>query len=253
MSSADLRQAAVNYMIEHRISPLSDRPDFSTTFDSDRFSSFENYITTMAQDATYGDHLTLQALSELFFVQINVCSAQGKMYDRVIVPREGLTDLPIVYLGYFPEGNGEHYVSLETVVDFEVGDETVDEEYVFDVANGGNGTEEEMIDGDNEGSTNNEKVDVAVNGEEEIIDGVNGGNVNDNHLVNDDNAANNENEEMNSDANEDNVENKILDDNENKIYFGDDSERYLPSSRIIKFKDIQTKFDTFSGRVLRNT
>ena len=97
------------------------------------------------------------------------------------------------------------------------------EEYVFDVANGGNGTEEEMVDGDNEGSTNNEKVDVvnvgndiAVNGEEEIIDGVNGGNVNDNHLVNDDNAANNENEEMNSDANEDNVENEILDENENK-------------------------------------
>ena len=131
MSPADLRQAAVNYMIEHRISPLSDRPDFSTTFDSDRFSSFENNITTMAQDATYGDHLTLQALSELFFVPINVCSAQGKMYDRVNVPREGLTDLPIVYLGYFPEGNGEHYVSLETVVDFEVGDETVDGRICF--------------------------------------------------------------------------------------------------------------------------
>ena len=53
------------------------------------------------------------------------------MYDRLTVPREGLTDLPIVYLGYFPEGNGEHYVSLETVVDFEVGDETVDGRICF--------------------------------------------------------------------------------------------------------------------------
>lgn len=45
------------------------------------------------QDATFRDHLTLQAVSEFFFVCIHVVSSEGFNDDRVIVPREDVEEI----------------------------------------------------------------------------------------------------------------------------------------------------------------
>ena len=77
-------------MAEYRESPFNDRPDFETTFNRDRYETFNKYIDMMGRNSTYGDQLTLQAASELFYVRIHIVSVQGSNYDRVIVPQEGV-------------------------------------------------------------------------------------------------------------------------------------------------------------------
>ena len=114
----DVRQQVVNYMAEYRESPFNDRPDFETTFYQDRYETFNLYIDMMGRNSTYGDHLTLQAGSELFYVRILIVSVHGSNYDRVIVPRVGVEDIPTIRLGYHPEGNGEHYISIDENIDF---------------------------------------------------------------------------------------------------------------------------------------
>ena len=69
MPASQVRQALVDYMVEFRQSPFNDRDDFADVFDSNRYSSYEEYINMMRQDSTFGDHLTQQAISEYFFVR----------------------------------------------------------------------------------------------------------------------------------------------------------------------------------------
>ena len=64
----------------------------------------------MRQQGTFGDHLTLQAISELYIVQINVTSSLGDNYHRVIVPQEDVSELPTLTIGYDPVG--QHYLSI---------------------------------------------------------------------------------------------------------------------------------------------
>ena len=65
-AGSELRESIVNYMIEFRISPFNERPDFSEFFDEQIYSSYEEYLDMMSLDSTFGDHLTLQAASEFF-------------------------------------------------------------------------------------------------------------------------------------------------------------------------------------------
>lgn len=111
-------------MVEFKESPYNDRESFSSVFNSDRYNNYDEYIDMMRRDSTFGDHLTLQAISELFFVRIHVVSSEACEYDRTIVPREDAENIPTVTVGYYPEGNGEHYVSVQRA-DF---DFTVDRE-----------------------------------------------------------------------------------------------------------------------------
>ena len=105
-------------MVEYRQSPFNDCQDFAETFDNRRHSSFEDYINLTRQQGTFGDHLTLQAISELYFVQINVTSSQGDNYHRVIVPQEDVSELPTLTIGYDPVG--QHYLSILQDVDFSI-------------------------------------------------------------------------------------------------------------------------------------
>ena len=70
----------------------------------------------MAEPYEYGDHLTLQALSERFMVEVVVVSAVDGTTQR-IVPNEEDSGLPVLYLGYYHENQGTHYVSLDRMVD----------------------------------------------------------------------------------------------------------------------------------------
>ena len=67
----------------------------------------------MSKEGTYGDHLTLVAVAREFNTQILVMSTDGIQHSRII-SNDGKYDpaLCLLSLGYFPEGKGEHYVSL---------------------------------------------------------------------------------------------------------------------------------------------
>lgn len=88
------------------------------------------YISEMARDATYGDHLTLRAMANLFNIQITVVSTIGADGLVNISPS---TEQPIgrITLGHFAEGDGDHYVLLNNIerdednIDFVVEDAQV--------------------------------------------------------------------------------------------------------------------------------
>lgn len=74
---------------------------------------FDLYLSSMHNNGTYGDHLTLLSLSREYNLQIMVFSAAGLDYST-IVSNDGTfqSDINTLTLGYFPEGNGEHYISV---------------------------------------------------------------------------------------------------------------------------------------------
>lgn len=68
----------------------------------------------MSQNGEYGDNLTLQALARELNLQFLIISANGLMHCKII-SNDGKFDkgLNLLCLGYFPEGQGEHYVSID--------------------------------------------------------------------------------------------------------------------------------------------
>ena len=73
-----------------------------------------NYLSQMTVLGTYGDQLTLQAVSEIFNVQILIVSTLNKV-TNIINPQGSQTisnEVPILLLGHIDEDHGIHYVSL---------------------------------------------------------------------------------------------------------------------------------------------
>ena len=70
------------------------------------------YLTQMSQNGTYGDHLTLQAASDLYNVEFVVISSLGPGATTTISPMNS-NPLCTFALGHFAENAGEHYVCLE--------------------------------------------------------------------------------------------------------------------------------------------
>ena len=76
-------------------------------------NDFQGYLQGMARDGTYGDHLTLQRISEMFYVRFIVVSSLGYDAMRIISPTQDPSiDMPIIALGHLAEGNGERYLTL---------------------------------------------------------------------------------------------------------------------------------------------
>ena len=69
------------------------------------------YLNTMAQNSTYGDHLSLQAMAKLYLVEIIVISSLGPEGRTVISP-QNCEPVAQVFLGHFSEDEGIHYVCL---------------------------------------------------------------------------------------------------------------------------------------------
>ena len=80
----------------------------------------------MAQSGRYGDHITLQAASNLYDIEI---SSLGHHARTVIQPQE-YEPITRFCLGHFVEGDSEHYVALEryfvasSVSECDIGKET---------------------------------------------------------------------------------------------------------------------------------
>ena len=69
------------------------------------------YLQSMARNGAFGDHITLQAIANLFNVQLVIYSTLGTLATQTITPVNGCP-IATFYLGHFAEGAGEHYVCL---------------------------------------------------------------------------------------------------------------------------------------------
>ena len=120
ISPNDLRESTVNYLIEFRRgSSFNTRGDFVTFLDPERYSSYNDYVNQMRLNTTFGDHITLQAISELYFVRIQVVSSHGRNYDTIIVPQEnGIENIPTLTIGH--NIDSLHYLSVSPIVDFNI-------------------------------------------------------------------------------------------------------------------------------------
>ena len=75
------------------------------------FPSWQEYLQYMVRKNTFGDQLTLSAAANLYNIDIQIVSTLGPGAQHVFHPSSSIP-LATVYLGYFAENHGEHYVSL---------------------------------------------------------------------------------------------------------------------------------------------
>jgi len=70
------------------------------------------YLISMSNSGTFGDHITLARIAQMFNVQFVIFSSLGPAATRLISPSGAFEDLPVLFLAYEAEGAGEHYYSL---------------------------------------------------------------------------------------------------------------------------------------------
>lgn len=80
------------------------------------------YLAEMSQNGTFGDHITLQAASNLFNIAFVVISSLGAGATATLSPMDS-NPLCTFMLGHYAENAGEHYVCLENEPDW-TGDTT---------------------------------------------------------------------------------------------------------------------------------
>ena len=101
-TSQTLRQEAVGHI-----------QDFPALYNDFIVGDSAKYISDMTKESTYGDHLTLLAMSRLYNVQFLIASADGPEYAVLVSPDGTYSNQTfLLTLGYFPEDKGEHYVSI---------------------------------------------------------------------------------------------------------------------------------------------
>ncbi|XP_071083861.1 uncharacterized protein [Haliotis cracherodii] len=105
-SPRTLREQVVSYLLEHPYT--SDGSPLELFVGED----WDTYISGMLEEGTYGDHITLQAVSDMFNVDIIVHSSLGGDATVNIVPAYSVATQTIS-LGHFAEEEGEHYVALQ--------------------------------------------------------------------------------------------------------------------------------------------
>jgi hypothetical protein len=90
----------------------------------------EAYLKNMQKPNTYGDHITLMAVSKLYQAQIVIISRQGAEYMSIIGP-DGSANydpvIPTILLGIIEtkedwEGDSSHFVSLQPMAGKTVAD-----------------------------------------------------------------------------------------------------------------------------------
>ena len=81
------------------------------------------YLQQMISDGTYGDQLTLQAIANLYQIQLDIISSSGEDHATHIVPQDS-EPVATLALGHFSEDRGMHYVSLTETYAHHIRDET---------------------------------------------------------------------------------------------------------------------------------
>ena len=72
---------------------------------------WEDYLREMQSDGTFGDEITLRAMSEIFNVEFEVISTLEPAARQIITPHDSVA-MTRFHLGHFAENEGTHYVAL---------------------------------------------------------------------------------------------------------------------------------------------
>ena len=104
---------SANIIRQELVQYLSENPNNSEGQPLEYFAGlpWSRYLHNMAQSGTYGDHITLQAASNLYNIKIEIASSLGHHIHTVIQPQE-YEPITRFCLGHFAEGDGHHYVAL---------------------------------------------------------------------------------------------------------------------------------------------
>ncbi|XP_078703590.1 uncharacterized protein LOC144928781 [Branchiostoma floridae x Branchiostoma belcheri] len=107
-SHVELRRQAVNYLREY---PYNVRGDHLRAFVPDQ--NWDRYLDTMSRDGTWGDHIVLQAMADMFGHDVSIVSSvESENYVTILTPSPGTAarkDPPLL-LGHYAEN---HYASLD--------------------------------------------------------------------------------------------------------------------------------------------
>jgi len=103
---------------------------------------WSEYLQQMITHDTYGDQLTLQAIANLYQIQLDIISSLGEDHATHIVPQDS-EPVAIFALGHFREDHGMHYVSLTETYAHHIRVETENEQ---DDGCGMSETSENVID-----------------------------------------------------------------------------------------------------------
>ena len=85
---------------------------------------WSEYLNQMSHIGTYGDELTLRAVSNIFNIELTIVSTLG-IDGMVTISPTGLVPLTRFCLGHFAEGEGIHYVVLKEIDHQVTADENV--------------------------------------------------------------------------------------------------------------------------------
>lgn len=104
-SEESLRKEVVEY--------LSQNPQAQDGFPLELFVGvpWSQYLASMSQNGAYGDQITLQAMADLYNVELIVISSLGQDAQTVISPQHA-HPFASYTLGHFAEDDGIHYVCL---------------------------------------------------------------------------------------------------------------------------------------------
>lgn len=72
---------------------------------------WSQYLQNLARNGTYGDQITLQAISDIFNLKLIIVSTLGPEATVVISSQHSLPTATFT-LGHFSENEGTHYVCL---------------------------------------------------------------------------------------------------------------------------------------------
>ena len=110
LNHSNIRRQVVEYLFTRRhVGHHVNRDEWENYVEESRM----DYLIRMSADGTFGDHLALQAFSEVFQVQILVLSTLNDGTHLVSPNGDGCYNdsLPCIAIGHFDENNGAHYVS----------------------------------------------------------------------------------------------------------------------------------------------
>ncbi|CAH1238013.1 Hypp5498 [Branchiostoma lanceolatum] len=108
ISHVDLRKQAVDYL---RMNPYNGNDDHLSAFVPDQ--NWEVYLGTMSRDVTWGDHIVLQAMADMFGHDVSIVSSvEAENYVTILTPstRTVSRKEPPLVLGHYAEN---HYASLD--------------------------------------------------------------------------------------------------------------------------------------------
>jgi len=106
ISHTELRRKVTNHLQEH---PYTSDGTFIQEFLN---SSLDDYVCRMSRDGCFGDNITLKAVSELYDIQILVLSSNPVFVPTLVASVRSSSS--VLLLGHIPEGEGDHYVSLQS-------------------------------------------------------------------------------------------------------------------------------------------